>query len=141
MRYWLGGGGGEGGFDYPYPIKIRELQSMFQPYMESKKESTHVVGLDAICSELSRGLHAMFRILEQWDTKLQSLIRSVAEESLRVGVGWGAPEINYALGELCVFLQMDRFDVVQQMRQVDTRRYEISDNEISAMCAEYMMFE
>lgn len=58
-----------GKFNYPVPIRLRDLQAMVRPFMETKSRH-HIHGLDAIIAELVRALLRLYHTVRAWDDTL-----------------------------------------------------------------------
>lgn len=117
-----------GQFLYPIPLKLRDLQAMIRPFMELR--STHYIhGLDAIMSELIRGLLHMFHSVKAWDDALMGCVEAIA----RAGIVSSANR-SATIADLFVTMGMDTFEALHSLLQVDAQVYPLSPEDVDTVC-------
>eukprot|EP00933_Yihiella_yeosuensis_P003888 TRINITY_DN1073_c0_g1_i1.p1 TRINITY_DN1073_c0_g1~~TRINITY_DN1073_c0_g1_i1.p1 ORF type:complete len:827 (+),score=138.66 TRINITY_DN1073_c0_g1_i1:75-2555(+) len=117
-------------FDYPIPLKLRELQGMVRPFLEVRS-SHHIEGVDAMTSELVRGFLTIHRSIKEWDSVLIRHIQALATAGFNVS---GFQDRVVALADLCAVAQMPSFEVSHRLNRVDPNVFRFSKSEISEIC-------
>lgn len=123
-----------GKFSYPMPLKLRDLQMMIRPFMEVRSHH-HIVGLDAIVSELIRGLLRLYHTVKGWDEALVGHIENLCNASLE-----DESKRIVAICELCACMEMDAFEASHRLHHIDKEKFFISPSSLEVICQKLPLF-
>mmetsp|Transcript_90995 Transcript_90995/g.167082 ORF Transcript_90995/g.167082 Transcript_90995/m.167082 type:complete len:871 (+) Transcript_90995:70-2682(+) len=124
-----------GKFSYPMPLKLRDLQMMIRPFMETRSHH-HILGLDAIVSELIRGLLRLYHTVKGWDEALVGHIDNLAHANLE-----DESKRIVAICELCACMEMDVFEASHRLHHIDREKFNISPSSLEVICQKLPLFQ
>lgn len=122
-------------YAYPMPLKLRDLQMMIRPFMEVRSHH-HIVGLDAIISELVKGLLRLYHTVKGWDDAMVGHIDQLAQACLE-----DEPKRIVAICELCACMEMDVFEASFRLSHIDKEKFLITPSALEVICQKLPLFQ